>query len=278
MLKVEYQEKFPKWWKETKYYDLVLSNDLDSLFSCEILREVKGWQIQYFNHNFDSMGISEPSNSEYIGVDLSLTHGKCFDNHVVMLNEHDDYNYKSINFNVADQISRENYFQKYCGSTLLMIWSLYDIPLPESEEGKMILLAIDSTFKGYYSPYANDKNSNKKYLVDVMGLGELYEVLKRHKQQDFIKIMQKYNLNGKIDVKNGYLNTDIDLPGLREVFDLPFLLPRNPFQLLYKFNNTGKGLPKNNYNYFRDDISENMFSVALTRRDFINYSINDHIC
>jgi hypothetical protein len=198
------------------------------------------------------MGISEPSNSEYIGVDLSLTHGKCFDNHVVMLNEHDDYNYKSINFNVADQISRENYFQKYCGSTLLMIWSLYDIPLPESEEGKMILLAIDSTFKGYYSPYANDKNSNKKYLVDVMGLGELYEVLKRHKQQDFIKIMQKYNLNGKIDVKNGYLNTDIDLPGLREVFDLPFLLPKNPFQLLYKFNNIGKGLPKNNYNYFRD--------------------------
>jgi hypothetical protein len=266
--------KFPKWVNENKYYDLILSNDLDSLFSCEILKQVKEWNINYFNSNFNSLGITENANSNNpIGVDLSLTSGKCFDNHVVMMNSNDDYNYQSANFNIIDKINRENYFSKYCGSTLLMIWSLYDIPLPKDEEAKMILLCIDSTFKGFYSPWPLPREANKKYLVDYMNFPELHEILHKYKQDDFKKLFGKYNLNGKIYLKGGYLHTDIDLEALREIFNLPFLLPKNRFYKKEEYESNVMSLPKGNYSWGKDDISEDMFSVALTRRDYINYSI-----
>lgn len=267
------KEIFPKWVSDKKYYDLILSNDLDSLFSCEILKQVKGWKPNYFNYNFSAMGLTEDADgNEKIGVDLSLCQGKTFDNHVTMMNSEDDYNEQSANFNILDKISRENYFSKYCGSTLLMIWSLYDIPLPESEEAKMILLCIDSTFKGFNSPYPLPQQANRKYLVDYMEFPELYEVLQNHKQYEFGQLISKYNLNGKIDLKKGYLHTSIDLEGLKKLFDLPFLLPKKPFYKKEDYTNKTRPLPKGNYSMVKDDISENMYSVALTKRDFINYS------
>ncbi|ABO50651.1 conserved hypothetical protein [Desulforamulus reducens MI-1] len=134
-MKSNIKEMFPVWVNDNKYYDLIMSNDLDSFFSCQLLETVKGWKPNYFNSDFKSMGITEYANSgsNVIGVDLSLCSGKTFDNHVVMMNQDDDYNYDSCNFNIIDKISRENYFSKYCGSTLLTIWSLYNIPLPKSE-------------------------------------------------------------------------------------------------------------------------------------------------
>ncbi|WP_066639683.1 hypothetical protein [Desulfolucanica intricata] len=273
-MKKEIKEKFPKWVNDKKYYDLILSNDLDSLFSCQLLELVKGWKPEYFNYNFSAMGITENAKSnEIIGVDLSLCVGKTFDNHVVLMNEYDWYNPESANFNIIDRISRENYFSKYCGSTLLMIWSLYDIPLPASEEAKMILLCIDSTFKGYYCGYPLPKAANKKYLIDYMEFPELYEVLQTHKQSDFTYLIRKYNLSGKIRLEKGYLHTDIDLEALREIFNLPFLLPENRFYKKEEYESNAMRLPKGNYRWGKDDISQEMYSVALTKRDFINYSI-----
>ncbi|WP_273484735.1 hypothetical protein [Desulforamulus ruminis] len=238
------------------------------------METIKGWKPNFFNYDFKALGITEnaSSESEVIGVDLSLCIGKCFDNHVVMMNEKDWYNHESANFNIIDRISRENYFSKYCGSTLLMIWSLFDVPLPVSEEAKMILLCIDSTFKGFYSPYPFPREANKKYLISYMDFPELYEVLERHKQSDFTNLIRKYNLAGKIKPKLGYLHTDIDLEALRKVFDLPFCLPKNRFYKKEEYESNARYLSKNDYRYVKKDISENMFSVALTKRDYINYS------
>jgi len=273
-MKSNIKEMFPNWINDTKYYDLIMSNDLDSFFSCQLLETIKGWQVNYFNYDFKALGITEyaSSNSEIIGVDLSLCMGKTFDNHVVMMNNDDNYNYESCNFNIIDKISRENYFSKYCGSTLLMIWSLYNIPLPATEEAKMILLCIDSTFKGFYSPYPLPREANKKYLVDYMEFPELYKVLENHKQIDFVKLISKYNLAGKISPKKGILHTDIDLESLRKVFDLPFLLPENRFYKKEVYENNAMRLPSNNYQWVKSDVSENMYSIALTKRDYINYS------
>ena len=105
MIKVEYINKFQEWWKENNYYDLILSNDIDSLFSCILLEQLKGWKINYF---YDFKHIY---NTEYaipqkrpIGVDIAINikDFKCFDNHVVMLKPTDKINYSSINFNTAE--------------------------------------------------------------------------------------------------------------------------------------------------------------------------------
>lgn len=273
-MKKEIKEVFPSWVNDNKYYDLVLSNDLDSLFSCQLLEMVKGWKVNYYNWNFKALGKTDYAYSdEKIGVDLSLIHGKCFDNHVVMMNKNDTYNPESANFNIVDKISRENYFTKYCGSTLLQIWSLYDIPLPVTEEGKLILLTIDSTFKGFYSGWPQPRAANKKYLVDYMGFPELYEILQTHKQSDFTNLFRKYNLNGKIDMEDGIIHTDIDLEALREIFNLPFILPKNRFKKHEVYESNVMSLPKGNYSWIKNDVSEEMYSVALTGQNFINYSI-----
>lgn len=273
-MKSNIKEMFPNWVNDTKYYDLIMSNDLDSFFSCQLLETVKGWKVNFFNSDFKALGITENARNEsdVIGVDLSLCVGKTFDNHVVMMNKDDNYNPQSANFNILDKISRENYFSKYCGSTLLTIWSLYDVPLPATEEAKMILLCIDSTFKGFYSTWPDPKRANRKYLVEYMNFPELYEVLQRHKQYEFSNLISKYNLAGKIKPKQGILHTDIDLEALREVFDLPFLLPENRFYKKEEYETHVNRLPRNDYRLVKDDISECMYSIALTNRDFISYS------
>jgi len=266
VLKVECLNKIPTWWKERNYYDLVLSNDIDSFMSCEVLQEIKGWKINYF-YSFHQMSKTKDAHESYIGVDIALRDGKCFDNHVVKLKANDSHNKESINLNIVDNINRSNYFQKYCGSTLLMIWSLYDIPLPKTEEGKMVLLAIDGTYKGYYSRYANDNRANKNYLVDVMGLYELYDVLEKHRQKDFIDLIEKYQLAGKIKLKDGYLQTNIDFESLREIIDLPFLLPKKQFYIKECYEVCTISIKTYGFK-----ISKNVISLALTKRDFLNYS------
>jgi len=218
-MKQEYREMFPSWVND-KYteYTLCLSNDIDSLLSCIYLKQIKGYKISHF---YDFTGTYKRLDSKkVIGVDISLHRGKCWDNHVTMLHKDDYCNPDSANLNNILGISRENYFNKYCGSTLLEILSYYDVDISNySEEAKMILLAIDSTFKGYYSIYENDNKANRFYLCDVLEFEELYNVLETHNQKDFIEIIKKYNLNSTISInQNGILETDINLAELSKVF------------------------------------------------------------
>ena len=46
-MKVQYKERLPQWYKDTKQYDLILTDDIDSLMSCAILELIKGWEIKY---------------------------------------------------------------------------------------------------------------------------------------------------------------------------------------------------------------------------------------
>lgn len=86
-----------------------------------------------------------------------------FDNNVNRVNLSDYTNPNAINSNILSDITNENYYDKYLDSIALLIWSIYNIPLPETELGKMILLAIDTTFKGFYGK-DQYKRANKYFL------------------------------------------------------------------------------------------------------------------
>lgn len=254
-------------------YDLILSDDLDSLASCMVLKYIKDWDIQYF-YRFDGMGKAKSATNEAVGVDIALCKGKTFDNHVTKLHKDDAMNPESINLNCMADICRDNYFTKYCGSTLLTIWSLFDLPIPESDEGKMILLCIDSTYLGFYSGYPNDRNANKHYLCDVLGLDELYDFQKDHKQMEYKAINKKYNLDAKIKSSKGILSTDIDLDAVSKEIGIPLILPDKNFYWHKKFSNNKTPIYDNRKNTTKlKDIVENPFSVAVTGRDFFNYSV-----
>lgn len=281
IMKDEYKIKLPKWYEDTKKYDLILTDDIDSLMSCAILKAVKNWDIEYVmlfkldkNKSIDYMGITSNATNEAVGVDLALQNGKSFDNHLSKLHSDDKWNEKCINLNFIKDVTRQNYFKKYNLSTVLLLWSLYDLPIPETEEGKMILLTIDSSYYSHFSRYQNDREMNKFYMCDVLGLDELYECQLRHKQYEFKDIEVKYNLLSKIVVKKGFLDTDIDLAGINlEVgwyTDIWCELPKVRFSLYKTFQDIQ--VPIRRTTTKLSDITQNPYSVALTNRDFLCYS------
>ncbi len=270
----------PKWYEDSKKYGLILTDDIDSLLSCTILKQVKQWEIDRVlifkadkDKTIDYMGITDNATNEAVGVDLALQNGKCFDNHVSRINKLDTFNRECINLNIIKDVTRENYFNKYNLSTVLLLWSLYDLPIPESEDGKMILLTIDSSYYSYFS-YPKFKEMNKFYLCDVLGLNELYECQARHKQYEFKKIEKQYKLKSKIKLNNGYLQTDIDLDGINIDVGLDTniwcTLPNSRFNLYKKFYDIQIPLMKQTTKL--SDITKNPYSVALTNRDFLCYS------
>lgn len=276
-MKAEYKNKLPQWYNDNKQYDLILTDDIDSLLSCAVLKKIKGWNIEYVlifkadkNKCFNYMGKTSNATNEVIGVDLALQSGKAFDNHLSRLSLDEEYNRECINPNIFNNITRKDYFKKYNLSTILLVWGLYDLPIPESEEGKMILLTIDSSYYSYFSRYQNDRNMNRYYLCDVLGLEELYKCQQRHKQYEFKDIEKKYRLNKKIVVNKGRLQTDIDLLGINlELVDSGIWcsLPEEVFQLHRVFKDIKVPLKSNTTKL--SDITKNPFSVALTGRDFI---------
>ena len=73
----------------------------------------------------------------------------------------------------------------------------------------MLLLAIDSTFKGFYSSRFRDRN--RFFLCDVLGFEELYGVEKRHTSDEFYQIISKYGLSRKIKYNSGTQNIETSL-------------------------------------------------------------------
>mgnify|MGYP006875885472 CR=1 FL=1 len=266
----EYINKMPQWWKDDKYYDLCLSGDMDSILSCAFLTKIKKWNINYF-YSFYKFYKTDNAFNKTIGIDIDITKGKCFSNHVTMIGENDDYNNKAININIADKINCSNYFNKYCGSTLLLILSLYKVDITQyTKEAQMILLSVDSTFLGYYSNYKLPKQAHKHYLCDVLGFPELYQLEQKHDVQDFYDIQNKYNIkNGKIWVdENKHLQTDIDLSKLESLFFMPIALPEQEFTCIREFKNTSLIIPKGKTTLNKDSI----FSLAITGRKYISAS------
>jgi len=245
-------------------YDLILSNDIDSLYSCTLIEQVKGYSINYF-YDFRNLYKSKQSQNEYIGVDIDLMEGYCISNHVTRLSEQDTYNNKAYNLN--NDITQNNYTKKYSGSTALYLHKILNHPLPATEEGKMILLTIDAGYKGFY--FDSFKDTFKHYLVDILGFEELYYLCSKYTIDDFINLIIKYNLNGKIWFNNGGLQTNIKLRELQEVLGLPFLLPKIKFTKIKEFEYISRPITTEKT---KEEIDSNIFSLALTRKNYVNYS------
>ena len=261
----------PKWFEEQKENDLVLSDDLDSLVSCAILHKVKGWKVRYF-YDFRNLYKSDKiklNKDRRVWVDVACLNGeKTFDNHISTVSLDDTVNKNTINPNNLCMITNENYTDKYCGSTALLLWSLYDLPLPETEEGKMLLLTIDSTFKGYYAERFRDRN--KFFLCDVFGFEELYKVQQRHTQDEFIDIRIKFETERKITHNDGKLHTLLDFDRIGEALGLELnVLEDDTFNLWTKYQIVEKKIFKEKK---VSDISDDIFSLAFTYRNSVRFS------
>ena len=273
-MKVEYLSKVPTWYRDFTKYDVVLSDDIDGLVSTSVWKFAKNWNVEYF-YDFSTLYASndvyfkEKKSATRVWADVSIIvqDAMTFDNHVNRMSLDDYTNPNAINPNILSDITNKNYYDKYLGSTALVIWDLYKIPLPETEEGKMLLLCIDTTFKGFYGKPQYQK-ANKHFLCDVLDMEELYEVLKRHTQKEFYQMIEKYELSRKIRVNSdGYLYTNLDLDLLTRLLGIPVELPQIKMNRYASFENK-YGL------FYKDSIkAKGVATAALTGQNKLSYSV-----
>lgn len=263
----ELKQQFPQWVTENEKgrYSLCMSDDLDSLFSCYMLNRFLGYEVEYF-YSFNTLYQSEKAtDKETIYVDIATETGKCWDNHVTLINKNiDSVNQESANLNSINQIDTHSYFNKYCGSTLLQIMSYYAIPLPKDKERLLILLAIDSTYLGHYD--SRFKWVHNHYLNDL-GYAHLIDFLDTVSKSDFNNIIYKYNLKGKIYMVEGKLETDIKLDELGDKFSIRLQLPTHSFSIQSTYENKYKEI-----NYSVEKPKTGIFSLALTGKYKCKYS------
>lgn len=273
----KYLEKVPNWYKSKEKFDLVMSDDIDSLASVAVVQSVHpNWEVEYF-YDFDNIYASddvyfiEKKAPTRVWVDVAIVkEEKAFDNHISRKDIKDYTNPLCINPNILADVTNYGYTNKYAGSTVLLVWSLYNIPLPTTEEGKMLLLAIDTTFKGFYD--SRFKARNKFFLCDVLGLEELYEVEKRHTAQEFYQIIGKYELSRKIryNSETEQIETKLDLETIGELLGIDITLPTKNFHHWRSFeqrqgNMCGISSVK--------DLPKSLVTLAFTFKNVAKYSV-----
>lgn len=271
-MKERLKERFPKWCFDYKkdQYATMLTDDFDSLLGCAIEQYIKGNKINYF-YDFNKIYVADSDNNKKaIGIDLAIHQGKSYCNHVVRIHENDYVNPDTANINALLNVHKDNYFKKYAMSTALMMWSLYDIPLPETKEGKMILLSVDSGYLGHYRD--SFRNIHSAYLYQL-GFEELIDLLDETKEENYKALQKQYNLKAKIKLNNeGYLQTDLALAELQGFFDFPIKLPAQQFNLRYQFN-VAEGYT--NSIKSKDQIDKKIISFALTGRKKFKYTYQE---
>ncbi|MGG3892503.1 hypothetical protein [Geobacillus stearothermophilus] len=261
------KEKFPNWINEIdKRYDLILGDDVDSAVSCSLLKEVtnSNWKVNYF-YDFENFYRYQKTGNKTIGVDMAfLKRTRCFDNHISKRTKNDEHNPYCANLNLIHNISCENYTSKYSMSTLMLIMSLYDIPLPSSQEGKEILLAIDTGFKGFYIQAFQHIHMN---WLEELGFTELIDILNKRNMKYFYGLIKKYGLYEKISIdEDGCLQSDIKFDAIQPFFDFEIGLPTEQFKLIKKCQRA------NHETYIQLPERERIISLAYTRWNFVSYT------
>ena len=158
-------------------------------------------------------------------------------------------------------------------STALLIYSIYDIPLPTTEEGLLVLLSIDSSFLGHYNEMF--KHTHNDYLVKL-GYEELIEFLDNHTEDDFRRVQRKYKMNSKIYMRCGRLKTTLILDKLSEVLELDLSVPEHKFKINNRFFIRNMDLNRNrsyNKNMLEKSNESSIFSLALTSKNFVSKTI-----
>ncbi|KAF2425586.1 hypothetical protein B6K89_09190 [Bacillus subtilis] len=270
-MKQDFKEKFPQWVFEDNDFTVCMSDDIDSLVGATILKQVKGWEVEHFYdfHNLYSTNKKDPRKA--VGVDIALVNGMTFDNHVTMLSSNSQPNNMSANPNVIERISRDNYTSKFAMSTALLLWSLYDLPLPSTEDGKLMLMAIDSSFLGFYKGF-------KKVQCDwleKLGMEEMIRLQERHELMDFVEVKRRYDSSEKIFLNdNGFLETKMNLEGICELLELDIVLPDKHFDLRKAFKRTQFTLGRDKkYDNGLVEIHHNPFSYALTSKNNLQMTL-----
>lgn len=274
-------EKLPNWWQELdETFGLILSNDLDSLFSVLVLMLMFGCEVKAF-YDFDKLYHNETiDNDKIVGVDLAVEGGlKTFCNHVTKVKWSDKVNPNSVNLNNARGINKGSYFSKFSMSTLLMILSLYNAYDKLYLEGHnslteaqlILLMCIDSSFLGWYLPKHYEAHEVYRRWLKRLGIYDVYEPLfNKYSKQDWANFQRQFKLKENIGMEGNKLSTEINFDVLKKYF--PMLQWDIVDEL--EFNKCFIMQSQTVYNLdSKHDVKSRVFSFAQTRKNMSKMTI-----
>jgi len=222
------RDSLPDWWQGLNTENgLILTNDLDSLFACAVLKKIYGCNIVGF-YDFKQMAFCDkPKN--LVGVDLDMSRGKCFSNHKTYYQ-----NDNAINLNTLQPDTR--YGRKYPLSTTMLVLWLVNYPFCRlTDEQLKVLISIDS---GYLWHYGKDWNREvHAWWLESMGLDAFTDMLNRTSKDEFEVIKKKYNLDSTIQLHAGRLHSAIRVDAINELFGFDMELPKDIFKTHTYFKN-----------------------------------------
>lgn len=285
-----FKEKFQDWTNHINSSNkLILTNDLDSLFTCALLRHLFGCEIGMF-YDFQTMYSTQTESfgkDNLIGVDLAIEDSeiKTFCNHVTRMKKDDAVNPNSANVNNfatgvygGGSIQSTTYFRKYGGSTALTVLSLYDafnhLLLPDHTEltdtQKKILVSIDSYFLGAYLPKHYEGYKYFKLWQRILELEQFQNIFDTNTQSELEKFQKENKLKGSINMEWNELNTTLNLDYLKEHF------PMLDFNLDISFVKKGNLAPpqvkKFNTGDSKHGLNGHVFSLSVINRDKVVYT------
>lgn len=283
MLK-EIKEKMPVWCEDidTKY-QLMMSDDIDSLM-CYIMQNLnygreceyfvntskdrayksydgsvnkKGKQYFYLTENATNKG------KDIIALDFSINANmKAWDNHVVNITSGDKGNEYSANMNIG--INSNNYTKKFCISSFITMLSYYDVDIEKwTHEELIALCGID----GLYQPFKNTRFTQQgKENLHKLGYDFLSDFINKN-LQEIEEFDKKYYSKKTIWVnKDGYLETNLNLDRLSEIWGCKIALPNKKFELkktleteIFNANKSKEQLEK--------EKGKKIFNIALTYKN-----------
>lgn len=267
MMNQNNKELFPQWTKEKQDRYLIMSNDLDSILSCTLLNMVQGYEINgYYSFN-EGLGFINPNiGKKHIGVDIAFNgQAYCWDNHVTIIDSNYRINKNSANLNTIYKVKADkpyNYFKKFAGSTTLQICAYYDIELPSTDEGKMMLLSIDSAYLGFYDNRFKDTWIG---YMEILGLHDLIQFCENHTKEEFKQFKLQYTEG--IEFVNGYVSYE-SRSFVETCLGFKLYIPEKQF-LLHTEMVAQMGNPHNVGNLSRN---ENVFSYAVTGINKVKYT------
>lgn len=261
-MKKDLKKLYPQWCAKKHNRTQCVGLDLDAILSASIEHHVHGYEINYV-YTFNGFWVLSPDDKrKVIGYDMALLHGYVWDNHVTMQNSKSYVNPNSANLNAIFKISTSNYTEKYAGSTALQLWAYHKLPLPPTDEGKMLLLTIDSAFLGHYNH--KFKEVHNEYLR-TLGFEELIDLLERKTLQDF----KNAKINEIVTFKDGYLSYPQELiDHVESLLGIKLMIPQGQFTLV------------NSYAYEKQPIYKDIFklkenkvlSLAYTSKNYVKYT------
>lgn len=281
------KNQFPEWINKVNQHNkLILTNDLDSLFTVALLRKLFGCEVGMF-YDFKSLYSTQKKfdKKDIIGCDLAIEDNeiKTFCNHVTKMWKNDKVNPLSANLNNIAGIHGgkydTNYFRKYNGSTVLTILSLYDafdMFLHEghtelTETQKMILVSIDSYFFGAYHPSHYEAHGYFYRWQQALGLEMFNDVFEKYTFQELIEFQEENNLKSEIFMTDQGLDTTLYISFLQEHFPMLDFNVDVEFITEHEFKNTVK------QHYYtgesKHDLQGDVFSLSVINRDTVRYTL-----